>query len=318
MVALFNCSQADFILVVITGLNSYFEYITSFTAFSPKYTATWGNEMRADLAAAEAMPTEGARDAESEGKRIELVEKAALARKYWQRLKRYIMSAYPENLVNIKLMAAGQSLYLKATQENWPATQMMLSAATRFMSNNMDDLTKNDNMPPTFPAEFGVVIANFRQQLSDYEDSKETIMVETQNRITALNDIHRRFMPMMLDGQDIYSDNEAVRKQFVFADVLSRVGGNSLAGLSGTVTDDATNLVILDAHIKLYVAETPGMEYVGATNEEGEYEVNCPSGTYTVTVEATGYNPSNTPGVVVGVSTVSRMNIRLTPAAVEG
>ncbi len=313
MKPLFNCSQSDFILVVYTGLNSFHEHLAAFTNRSPKYVLAWETTMRTDLAAAEAMPTEDVRDAEQSAYTAELKIKAEIARNYYQRLKGHIEAAFPDYLVDIKLQAAGQKLYQASADKNWPSLQTLLSMASRFVAANLATLTANDEMPLTFQAEFDAVIQDFRDSLTAFEDIKESKMVDGQERVTALNDIHRRFMPMMTIGQDIFKDNEAVRTQFVFADVLSRVGGTGLAGLNGKVTDSATNLPIFEAHIKIFHPDTPETEYTGTTNEEGEYLVNCPSGTYTVTVAKASYNPHTMVDIVVEVGTVSRVNVKLTP-----
>lgn len=311
MNTLFNSSQADFILVATTALNSYFEYLADFTDFSPKYTQVWGDNLRTKLDDVQEMPIEDARRAESEAIRVLLTQKNRQACNEWQKLKRYITTAYDESLVNIKLTAAGQNLYTTAVNENWSSAQMMYAAATKFITTNLATLTANNNMPPTFPAAFGTVVDDFKQLLSDYEDSKETIMVDTQNRLIALNDIFRLLMPMMLDGQEIFRDNEAVRKQFIFTDVLSRITGPGLAGLDGKVTDTVTNLPISGAVVKLFLSDNPGTEYLGSTNEVGDYLVNCPSGTYNVTVTAVGYNAHTMESILVSVGTVSRINVKL-------
>lgn len=313
MTALFNCSQADFIIVVNTGLNSYREYLPQFTNFSPKYTVAWGDSLQDAVDAVQMMPIEDARRAESEALRVLLAQKNRQACSEWQKLKRYITNAYDENLVNIKLMAAGQNLYSKSLNESWPSAQMMYSAAVKFMTANLTTLTENDNMPPAFPAAFEAVITEFKTLLSGYEDSKETMMVETQDRLVALNKIYRTFMPMMLDGQEIFRDNEAVRTQFVFTDVLNRVGGPGLAGIDGTVQDDVTNMPVAGAQIKLFNPNSPDVFYTAISDGEGNYVVNSPSGTYTIEVAATGYSPFSQAGVTVEVGTVSRLNVKLVP-----
>ena len=308
---LFNCSQSDFILVVETGLNSFHEYLASFTARSPKYVLAWETTMRTDLAAAEAMPTEEVRDAEMSALGVELSEQGDLCRNFYQRLKGHIAAAFPENLVEIKQQAAGQKLYEKASENNWPSLLTMLSMAARFVAANVATLTANDEMPPAFPAEFDAAIAEFRLRLSTYQDFKETIMVERQERVAALNDIHKRLMPMMTTGQDIFKDNEAVRTQFVFNDVLKRITGPGLAGLDGKVTDNGTNLPISGALVKLFLPDNPSTEYLGTSDANGDYFVNCPSGTYSVTVSAVGYTPHTMTDIIISVGTVSKINVKL-------
>jgi hypothetical protein len=309
----FNCSQADLILVVTTGLNSFFNYLAEFLLFNTKLTEDWGDTMRTDLAAAEAMPDEADGDSRKRAKGVAVSGKAVAGRAFWQQMKGYIEGAFPENLVDIKLTAAGQRLYKEASGGSWPATQQLFAAATRFMAANVAALTAAGEMPATFPDAFAAAITAFRTELSEYESLKTDIMVESQERRAALNDIHSRFMKMMTAGQKIFKDNPAVYTQFVFADVLARVGGHGLAGLDGKVLDDVTNLAISGALIKLFNPATPEITYMATADEEGEYVVNSPSGTYTIEVMAPGYSTYTLAGVEVEVGTISRFNVKLLP-----
>ena len=92
---------------------------------------------------------------------------------------------------------------------------------------SLPSVKKSHYLPANFPTLYGAIISDFKLLLSNYEDSKEYMMVATEQCIKALNDIYQRFMAMMLDGQEIFRNDEVVRKQFVFTDVLSRVSGPS-------------------------------------------------------------------------------------------
>jgi Carboxypeptidase regulatory-like domain len=309
----FNCSQSDFILVVTAGLNSFFNFLPQFALYNKQLTDKWGDTMRTDLAAAEAMPDEDTRNANQREKATKVAEKAEVGRMYWQQMKDYIIGAYPENLVEIKLTAAGQKLYKEAGNSNWPINQQMFASATRFMTANLAALNEADQMPSTFPADFEAAIQAFRNELSEYETMKTDNMVGSQERIAALNNIHKRFMVMMNAGQKIFKDNPAVYTQFVFADVLSRVGGHRLAGIEGKVTDDAANLPLSGALVKLFLPDFPETAYTGITDDDGAYIANSPSGTYTVTVSKPGYATYMAENMRVEVGTVSRMNVKLVP-----
>lgn len=307
----YNCTQADLIVVIKTGLASAIEYLPRLTAFSPKYTLTYFNSLISETDAAAALPDRDARVAVSEMMRLDLVQKNREYCNKWQFLKRYISKVYKGEALQLQLNSAGQGYYTRAQNENWPSTRAMLDSASKYATLNSAELVANDNMPPTFPTQLSDALADFDTLVTAYESSKESILVATQLKIAALNAINSKFMEVMLDGQEIFKNEETIYKQFVFAEILSRVSGPGLAGLNGKVTDSATNLPIFEAHIKIFHPDTPETEYTGTTNEEGEYLVNCPSGTYTVTVAKAGYNPHTMVDMVVEVGTVSRVNVKL-------
>lgn len=56
----FNCSQAVFVVVVETILNSMEEFLALITPKRPKYALPWITDARAALAAADALPDEAA------------------------------------------------------------------------------------------------------------------------------------------------------------------------------------------------------------------------------------------------------------------
>ena len=137
------------------------------------------------------------------------------------------------------------------------------------------------------------------------------MMVATEQCIKALNDIYQRFMAMMLDGQEIFRNDEVVRKQFVFTDVLSRVSGPSQAGLRGVIKDGNTNQPIADARIALFKTD-----YFAISGYEGNYLLHCPSGDYEIEVTATGYRSSGLKPVTVTIGTISLRSEKLLPEVI--
>lgn len=310
----FNCSQSDFIIVVETGINSYLQYLPRFTEFSPVYSTGWSDALTFRLTNAAAMPDEDTRRSESEAIRKELVKLNRMCCKAWQALKRYISRSFEPDIVYLKLKAAGANYYKLAANDGWPEASQMFTNAKNFIEANAKKLAAV--MPASFPASFDKKVEEFRKTLALYEQSKETIMEGTQNRRKELNSIHRDFMEMMLDGQEIFSDDEAVRKQFVFTDILSRVSGAGLAGIRGSITDTVTNAAIANATI--IIKNGNGITFGTTTSDEaGKFLHNSPSGTYDVTVIANGYITRTVNGFTVDVGTVSKLDIALSPEVAE-
>lgn len=308
----FNCSQAVLVVALETILQSMENHLSDFTAFRPKYVLGWINDRRSELNDAAALPDEEARRAQSSILRVQLAEQNSVCCALWQKLARYINGAYTANIVDIQLLAAGQAKYKNAANENWADGKSMLTSAKAFILNNLATLTADDNMNPGFEAEFNTAADEFERLLRKYEDSKEAVLLATQTKIAALNEVYEKITLMTLDGQEIYKTDEALRTQFVFANVVDRISGPGLAGVRGTISDGTTLLPISGAVVTISLASNPASTYTAVTNPDGKYLINCPSGDYNLSVVAVNYQPSAIKQIKVEVGTVSAADEQLT------
>ncbi len=314
IVAIFNCSQANFIVVVQTGLNSFFQFIEDFIKFSPIYSKDWGDALQTKLDTAAALPDEDTLRSTSESKRRELVKAHRANCKAWQVLKRYISKVFDSDLVTLKLKAAGSNYYARAYADGWPEAQQMFINAQNFIEANKEILS--NVMPATFQADFINLTNEFKAKLAEYEQSKEAISEGTQARVKALNEIHRIFMEMMLDGQAIFEDDEAIRKQFVFTEILTKISGPGLAGIRGVVTEVLKNTLIANATVT--ITDNTGKQIATATTDaEGKYVANTPSGVYKVAVVANGFISRTIDDFTVDIGTVSKLDVALSPLESE-
>lgn len=311
----YNCAQAVFIVLVDTVLNSMTEYLALLKEAIPKYDQTWIDNLRAMLTAAIALPTEEEAQAVSSLIGVKLSDQNVVCCSLWQTLARRIKGAYPANEVKIQLTAAGQSKYETAVRGNWADGKSMLDSAKKFLAANLEKLTANGNMNPAFATEFTDAAALFNTHLSDYQSSKEAVGVANQNRVKAFNDIFDALMPMMLDAQDIFQNDEAVRTQFVYTHVLERISGPGLAGARGTVTNSSSLLPIEGATVEMWLASNPAIIYTVNTDIEGKYLIHSPSGDYKLRVTAAAYVPSEIKDISIAVGTVSAFNQQLVAAA---
>ncbi len=316
--AKYGCSQAVFVVLVNTVLDSLEEYLLQFTAYSPRYIQAWIDDRRTELLTAEALPDEHERSASSEILRVTLAGQNTTCCGYWQRLKRYMSKAYPREVLAIQLYAAGQNYYRDATNESWPMTKKMLISAKNFMTTNLAALTANDNMPPNFPTEMNAAALSFNTTLPLYESSKESIFVATEAKIKAYNDIHDLITSMMLDGQDIFKNQEAIRTQFVYSNILARISGSGLAGIRGVVLNITDNQPIenVTVTITLDTEDEAATFYTVDTDAEGKYLINCPSGKYQLEYMATDFVSSPVKHINIVVGTVSTFNEKLAPVTV--
>ncbi|MBI1228008.1 MAG: hypothetical protein GC192_22440 [Bacteroidetes bacterium] len=308
MKAKFNCSQAVFIVIVDTVLNSLAEYLAAITAEIPKYDQTWIDDLRAMLTSAIALPTETEAQAVSSLIRANLAAQNATCCGLWQTLARRIKGAYPANEVKIRLSSAGQAKYETAYNENWPDTKSLLDSGKKFLAANLATLTANGNMNPSFATTFNDAADQFNTILSSYESSKETVVLATQTRIKAFNDIYDLLIMMMLDAEDIFQKNEAVRTQFVYSHVEERISGPGLAGARGTVTNLADSFPIEGALVEIWLEDSPATRYSSLTDSDGKYAITCPSGVYKFKVSAEHYTASEVKNISIAVGTVSAYN----------
>lgn len=311
--AKYNCAQAVFFVLVDTVLNSMQEHLTPLTNEIPKYDQTWIDDLRAMLTAAIALPTEEEAQAVSSLIGAELIKQNLVCCGLWQTLARRIRGAYPADMVEIQLSAAGQSKYRTAYDKNWPDAKSLLDSGRKFLTANLATLTANGNMNASFATTFSDAAAVFNTLLSNYESSKEATKVATQNRIIALNNIYDLLMPMMLDAQDLFKNDEAVRTQFVYTHVLERISGPGLAGARGVVISNINAFPIEGALVEIWLDASPATRYSSVTDIDGKYLITCPSGDYKFMASADNYVASAIKDISIAVGTISAFNEKLAP-----
>jgi hypothetical protein len=227
----------------------------------------------------------------------------------WQKLKRYISKAYPENQQKPKLEEAGSLDYLKASQKNWEKVRSLNQAALNFLNNNQATLQANNNMPPTFIADYITPKETFQTQHQSFLDAEETARQGTQDKITANNLVHKNLMDMLLDGQEIFKTNDAVKRQFIFTELLFLVSGAGTAGVRGTIANSNNGELIVNASV---IANPGGKTAI--TNEDGRYLISpLAAGEFTIEIIADGYETQTIENHIVIKGTISTLNIELTP-----
>ncbi len=301
-------TQQDLYSICKLAWNSCSQHLADFTGFKSKYDAAFITFNNTAIAAAEALPDDQTRSGESEILRIHLKENATTALALWQKIKRYNADAFPESEQKARNEQAGADYYFRASQDNWDSVQGLLTSGEQFLITNDTVLLDNGFMPATFAASFHEAKVAFNTQHQLFLDSEETARQGTQAKLTANNYIHKELMVMMLDGQEIFKDDEATKKQFIYNEVLSLVSGVGQAGLRGLVSTVSNNTPIANAIIGI---PSIGKETLSA--DDGRYTlVPVNSGTYTIEVTAEGYEPLTIENKTVSVGTVSALNIQLT------
>ena len=302
----YNCGQQELYSAALLGWESCSQHLTAFTNFSPLYDAALIATRQQEVKDASELPDEQARNAQSEIFRIELSQLAKNAMENWQKLKRYISKAWSEEFQKARLEEAGSKYYLKAGNEDWESCKGLLSSGMNFIDTYLAELTANLNMPPTFQAAFKDNKNAFFTKHQQFLDSEEAGRIATENKIVANNGVYKNLMSAFLDGQEIFKDEDAIKKQFIFDHVLNLVSGTGTAGIRGTITDAATGLTV--ANVTAAIETT---DKTAITDEDGKYIITqVASGKYKVSFTAEGYqNKSVLQEIKVG--TISTLNVQL-------
>ncbi len=308
----YNCSQQSLYAVCRSGWSSCSTYLSLFNAFSPLYTGAFVTAKVADINTAETLPDAEQRTEDSRTLRVNLKNKATECMDLWQRLKRYITKAYPADQVEIKLDAAGQSHYRKAGQDDWGAVSRLLVDGDAFITANTADLTAGNNMPAAFAATFNTAKTQYDTFYQSFITAGQSDEVETQTKLNANNAIHADLMAMFLDGQEIFKNDEAVRKLFIFDQVLLNVEGPGIAGAKGEITNSTNDNPITTAANLEFVGPT---EYTTVSGPDSRYQASpLAAGSYTVTVTCPGFQTLIINNVEIQTGVLKTLNIELTPA----
>ncbi|MBL7767116.1 MAG: carboxypeptidase regulatory-like domain-containing protein [Chitinophagaceae bacterium] len=308
---IYNCAQQDLFTIATMGWKSCEKRINQFEAFKAHYTAAFIADKKAQLKAAEHMPSEQERDGKTTSLRMHLSEANETCLRNFKHLKRYIDSAFPGQYAIPEYNTIGQEFYEKALRSNWEATRSILTKCSNYITNNLVKLTDNLNMPATFPAKFEADALDFQNKHEAFIESEEVSVDQTAEKIDAINAVYQDLMSMFADAQEIFYNQPAILKEFTFSQVLFLVSGAGTAGVRGIITNTANNKAVKEATITINETEASTV-----SDDVGKYEISpMASGTYTILVSAPGFeSQSITHEVLIG--TISTLNINLTPSAV--
>lgn len=246
--AQYHSTQLELISCCRIGLGSYREHIPEFSNFKGFYDANWGNTFEDEINAAAILPDFQARDEASETAWIDLEKKGKECANKWQDLKRYIDSAWDDEYQKPKLEAAGSTLYLKASQNNWEIMKGLMETANEFITNNQAALTANQNMPNAFQGQFTTLKNDFTDLYDDFADKTQDTEEQTDAKINLTNAIYAKLIDMFEDGQAIFRADKALQNRFIFAQVLKMVRGSK--GKTITVTIAANSKEFVDRVVK--------------------------------------------------------------------
>lgn len=217
----FPCTKAQLIAATIIILNSYDEHQPIFETASPYYSTQYSLTQRAFIEAALQMPNQSQINATKNSLRKDLLKLHKQVCNYFQLLKKYIVIAFP-TIKEDQWVAAGLSIYLKVSHENWPLIRELLSQMHTFTTMNLTAQQAGNNMPPIFVTNFDTLQPNFLAKLSQYMLARLTTPVATENKNITCNKIYDDTITLCQFAQ-LLNLPPSVADQFNFAKVLTLI-----------------------------------------------------------------------------------------------
>lgn len=304
----YNCSQSELYSICRLGWKSCEQHLNDFADFKARYSYQYIQDRLAEISNTENLADDQARGAISERLRTQLIEKADECTAAFQKLKRYIEDAYPSNQQKAQFDAAGQQYYTRATAYNWDSVASLNASVTRFVSDYLNDLTANLNMPLSFQSKVDNLRTEFTQLLQDFLNAEEDAKQKTEQKVNANNQLYADLIKMFKDGQEIFKKDTAEYKQFVFEQVLNLVSGTSTAGVRGYVTDGASGEPLANVQVSIV-----GKNKSTTTDNEGRFEMlQIAAGIYTIEFRLDTYQLYTSTNFEVKTGTVSKLDVNLT------
>ncbi|KAJ1604384.1 hypothetical protein OJ253_3705 [Cryptosporidium canis] len=262
-----------------------------------------------DITAAETLPDEEGRRAAAALLCEQMTQKAEECRDYWQRLKLYIEEAFPENEIDIHLNAAGAAHYLKASANNWDSVKRIMIDGEAFITANTVALQANNNMPAGFLLEFATANGEFETLYNNFINASLDSELQTQTKINANNTVFKDLTSMLKDGQRIFKNDEALKNNFTFDQLLSDIAGGGQAGLKGTVTAEITSEPIEGVIVKII-----GTDKQANTDALGKYHITqVAASTYDIEHSKIGYITKLVEDIEIQTGITKTLDTALTP-----
>lgn len=306
----YSCSQSELYSGARMVVRAAIREISGFTPKKPKYILAFFNAIRAEIAAAEALPDEDFREAAVAALHETLKEKSTLCLNKWQDLKSHIedATAFQGSLRPIALEAAGANKYEPASHHDWESVSSLMASGKLFISENTSALEADGNMPLDFLTQWDATTLEFTDALEEFQDSEELKLQQTQAKVAANNVIYTKIIQICKDGARIFRHDAAKREQFIWDSILYILRGAGIAGLRGIIRNSVTHLPVSGATV--LVVETGD---TATADEFGRFRITgVPAGNYTIEVRATGFIGQHLPFEIL-TGTISTLDIDLAP-----
>jgi hypothetical protein len=272
--------------ILETAWENYDGHQPEFALHKALYTVLYSTNAKDAIAAAKALPDLQARGEPAETLRVSLVTQGETCRQNFRKLKSYIVTAYPDPLVQKpKFGAAGQLYYRDSGNEDWESIASLNQSDSNFIAAESVALLAGNNMPAAFQAAYDGDAATFLATYNSFKSAEQT-SEETAEKIEANNAIFKTGMGMMKVGQVIFINEADVLVKFTFQSLWDLINP-PVAGVKGNVKRASDNLPLSGARVTAQQAGEPIEET--STDETGNYSLRLAAGTYRITVDAPGF-----------------------------
>lgn len=307
---IYKCTQVAFYEAGRLLVQNLEDNLTEFTLHSLSYDDPFIIALRQEITDAEALPDVQQRGEDSQVMRIQLQPLAKKCLNNWQKLKlSYIQKAFPEAEWEARWQSAGANYYTKASHENWENLKQLNESGAAFISAKTFALLANNNMPAGFQAQYTADALAYKNLYDSFLPAQETTPA-TNAKITANNNLYKKFKLIDDDGKVIYIDDGAMQDLFTWTKVLEIVAPKGSASLKVAAIDKLTLLPIAGVEVTIELEGKPDLKNI--TDETGIVVFkNIDPGVYKVGWVKVGYlNETITKEVNAG--TEARLEVLLT------
>jgi len=301
----YNTPQEILYSVCLAAWNKCNQHLQKFTELKALYTSAFVTNKIEQVQAAKQLPDLRQTLANRKVARINLFNSTKEVLDNWQLIKVYILQAFDSDMAKAKLDEAGASLYRKASLKNWSSVRSLIDTTNAFITANLDALTNNDNMPAGFQTTFLSAGNNCIEQSIAFANAGMQKEAATSTKIDANNVIYASVIEMLKDGQQVFKEDEAIKKQFTFNYLVSLYQAEGSASLKGYVLNNL-GLPVQGASIV-----SVDQKYKATSNAKGRYRIGrMAEGTYTFTVTCPGYSPIEQV-ITLAAGTASTVNFEM-------
>ena len=307
----YRMKQSELYTIARFALAAVNFLITRFSAFKGKYNAAWVAARLVDVDNAEDLPDEEQRNEDHQTKHIELDKMVQKSLDKFNALERYIAEVFAEDVLQVKIDAAGGTYYAAASNGDFDATDQLLTRGFKFIDDNETQLLNGgNNMPATFKGEFETLKNTFKSAHTDFLGSEAGAQLGTEEKIDNNNNIYSLITSINADAQAIFiaPGEESEAQQFVLEHQLFLVRGAGVAGMRFHLTDKDTDEDLQDVSITIKTGVTVTTDATGRAIKlqlaADKYSVKFTKPLYTV-LELE---------LIIQTGTVKRVNVQLQKA----
>ena len=205
------------------------------------------------------------------------------------------------------ISAAGQQYYTKVSSCSWVNVTAMLNAMGPFVTNNLADLTADNNMPANFGTQIQTLKAEFDALYKSWSDADNAASNETDAKITMNNTLDSQLKTMLSDAQKIYRKDAVMAEKFTLGELLNQVRGTRPSGINGKTINSVNKKAIANA--KITIVEL-GIELI--SDENGLFKLTpMVLGKYTVIIEAAGFETVTLTKYEIKSSVMNRLIVKM-------